>query len=156
MKTAIHPQYHEQAVIKCMNCGNEWKLGNTQEKVEIEICSKCHPFFTGKKVLIDTEGRVDKFKKKLDSATGRKKKTRKRTTLEDRVNEELAAQFEKAKDKDEKAKKPAKKEEVVEETPAPEAAPEPEVQETPEVVEETAPETTEAPAAETPAEETAE
>ena len=97
MKTALHPKYNTQATIKCMNCGYEWIVGNTKENVEIEICSKCHPFFTGKKVLIDTEGRVDKFKKKLEGATGRKKKDRKKTTLADKVNQELAAQFEKAK-----------------------------------------------------------
>lgn len=126
MKTAIHPQYHTDAVTKCMNCSHEWKIGNTQEKIEVEICSNCHPFFTGKKVLIDTEGRADKFLNRTAGATGRKKKARKKTTLEERVNNELSAQIKAEKAKAEKAdaKKEAKKAEkaapaAVEATEAP-------------------------------------
>jgi len=61
MKKDIHPQYFPQAVIKCA-CGNKIIAGSTKEKMEVEICSNCHPFFTGKKKLIDTAGRVEKFK----------------------------------------------------------------------------------------------
>jgi large subunit ribosomal protein L31 len=61
MKKDIHPAYFPKAVIKCA-CGNEIKIGSTKEKMEVEICSKCHPFFTGKKKLIDTAGRVEKFR----------------------------------------------------------------------------------------------
>ena len=64
MKSNIHPQYYPDAQIKC-SCGNIIKTGSTKQLIEVEICSKCHPFYTGKGKLIDTSGRVDKFKKKL-------------------------------------------------------------------------------------------
>lgn len=103
MKTDIHPNYFTDAVIVCANCGHTFKTGATQKEQRIEICSQCHPFFTGKKVLIDTEGRVDKFRKKQESAdSDRKKKVRKKKTLEEKVNEEIAAQLSKDKVKEEK------------------------------------------------------
>lgn len=60
MKTNIHPKYHEAAV-KCA-CGNSFKVGSAKERINIEICSHCHPFYTGKQKLVDTAGRVEKFK----------------------------------------------------------------------------------------------
>lgn len=112
MKTDIHPKYYVDAKILCANCGAEFKVGNTREEIKVEICSKCHPFYTGKKVLIDTEGRVDKFKQKLTSATGRVKKDRKKKTMEERFNEELSAQLlkEKAKEAKKNVKEEAKEE----------------------------------------------
>lgn len=107
MKTDIHPQYFTSAKVLCANCGAEFKLGNTKEEVRVEICSQCHPFYTGKKILIDTEGRVDKFAQKRAAATGKVKKARKKKTLEEKVNEELAVQLEK-----EKAKETAKRREA--------------------------------------------
>lgn len=62
MKEGIHPNYSE-AVVKCA-CGETFTTGSTKKTLHVEICSKCHPFFTGKQKLIDTGGRVDKFKKK--------------------------------------------------------------------------------------------
>jgi large subunit ribosomal protein L31 len=62
MKEGLHPKYGE-AVIKCA-CGETFTTGSTKKSLHVEICSKCHPFFTGKQKLIDTGGRVDKFKKK--------------------------------------------------------------------------------------------
>ncbi len=67
MKKGIHPEYYEDAIIKCA-CGNTIKTGSTKKETEIEICSACHPFFTGKKKVIDTAGRVEKFQARLDSA----------------------------------------------------------------------------------------
>lgn len=64
MKTDIHPKYYTNAVIKCA-CGNVIKVPSTKEHIEVEICSKCHPFYTGKDKMIDTAGRVEKFKKRL-------------------------------------------------------------------------------------------
>ena len=61
MKKEIHPQYHSDAVIACA-CGNKIKTGSTQKSIHIEICGACHPFFTGSKKIIDTAGRVEKFK----------------------------------------------------------------------------------------------
>ncbi|MFA4815139.1 MAG: 50S ribosomal protein L31 [Candidatus Gracilibacteria bacterium] len=111
MKTDIHPKYNAQAKIVCANCSYEFPIGSTKEGIRVEICSKCHPFYTGKKVLIDTEGRVDRFRQKMAGAVGRDKKVRKKKTLEDKVNEELADQLSKEKAKEEKVKgaKEAKK-----------------------------------------------
>lgn len=64
MKKDIHPDYHETTVI-CA-CGNTFKTGTTKkgDEIRIDICSKCHPYFTGKQKLVDSGGRVDKFKKR--------------------------------------------------------------------------------------------
>lgn len=61
MKKDIHPEYFPKAVIKCA-CGNKIITGSAKEKIVVEICSACHPFFTGKKRLLDTAGRVEKFR----------------------------------------------------------------------------------------------
>ena len=62
MKNKIHPDYIESS-IKCA-CGNVIEVGSTKKDVRIEICSKCHPFFTGKQKLVDTAGRIERFRKK--------------------------------------------------------------------------------------------
>ncbi len=62
MKAGIHPEYH-QAVITCA-CGNTFTTGSTRQNIRVEICSNCHPFYTGRQRLVDTEGRVQKFAKK--------------------------------------------------------------------------------------------
>ena len=64
MKKDIHPKYYLNARVKCA-CGNTFTVGATQEFLEIEICSKCHPFYTGKEKIVDTLGRVEKFRKRL-------------------------------------------------------------------------------------------
>lgn len=63
MKSGIHPDY-KQTTIKCA-CGNVIETGSTKENISIEICSACHPFYTGKQKLVDTGGRVDKFRKRF-------------------------------------------------------------------------------------------
>ncbi len=63
MKEGIHPKY-DQVTVKCA-CGETFTTGSTKKSLHVEICSKCHPFFTGKQKLIDTGGRVEKFKKKF-------------------------------------------------------------------------------------------
>jgi len=72
MKAGIHPEYHE-VTVHCA-CGAEWKTRSTKKDLHLEICSNCHPFFTGRQKLIDTEGRVDRFTKKYGAQTveGRK------------------------------------------------------------------------------------
>jgi len=62
MKNGIHPEYHE-ATIRCA-CGNEFEAGSTLKEINVEICSKCHPFFTGKQKLVDSAGRVERFRRK--------------------------------------------------------------------------------------------
>ena len=64
MKEGIHPNYGE-AVIKCA-CGEEFKTGSIKKEIKVEVCSKCHPFFTGKQKLLDTGGRVDRFRKRYN------------------------------------------------------------------------------------------
>jgi len=74
MKEEIHPKYYPQAKVICA-CGNEFTVGSTKPELRVEICSACHPFYTGQEKLVDTEGRVEKFE-------------RKRTEAEKRVSEE--------------------------------------------------------------------
>ena len=64
MKKDIHPKYYPNARVKCA-CGNTFTIGSTKEYIETEICSKCHPFYTGKEKSIESMGRADIFKKKL-------------------------------------------------------------------------------------------
>ena len=62
MKPDIHPQYGE-CVVKCA-CGETFVTGSVKKEMKVDVCSKCHPFFTGKQKLVDTGGRVDRFKKR--------------------------------------------------------------------------------------------
>ena len=81
MKKDIHPEYYPDATVTCA-CGNSFKVGSTVKKIQVEICSACHPFYTGKQKLIDTAGMVDKFKakaaKQAKAAAGKKGKRVKR------------------------------------------------------------------------------
>ena len=63
MKEGIHPNY-TPTTITCA-CGAVWETGSTKEDIHVEICSKCHPFYTGRQKLVDTGGRVDRFKKRF-------------------------------------------------------------------------------------------
>lgn len=67
MKKDIHPQYYQKTKVTC-SCGNSFEVGSTQESIYVEICSACHPFYTGTQKLIDTAGRVDRFKARLEKA----------------------------------------------------------------------------------------
>ena len=67
MKKDIHPQYFEDAVVTC-GCGATFTTGSTEKLIKVEICSACHPFYTGKQKLVDTAGRVDKFKARLEAS----------------------------------------------------------------------------------------
>ena len=64
MKEGIHPKY-QVTTVNCA-CGNVFETGSTKGSIRVEICSKCHPFFTGKQKLVDTGGRVDRFKKRFN------------------------------------------------------------------------------------------
>lgn len=63
MKKGIHPEY-DKVTVKCA-CGAEFETRSTKQNIRLDICSKCHPFFTGKQKLVDTGGRVDRFKKRF-------------------------------------------------------------------------------------------
>lgn len=64
MKEGIHPKY-QRTTVTCA-CGNTFETGSTKENIRVEICSNCHPFFTGKQKLVDTGGRVEKFKNRYN------------------------------------------------------------------------------------------
>jgi large subunit ribosomal protein L31 len=89
MKKEIHPDYHKNAKIVCA-CGNSMDIGSTKKEIFIELCSACHPFYTGKQKLVDTARRVEKFKAKVEAQKeasknrkGRKAKTITRTKLKE-------------------------------------------------------------------------
>jgi large subunit ribosomal protein L31 len=63
MKNKIHPKYHTDAKVVC-SCGNTFATGSTNQLLKVEVCSKCHPFFTGEQRITDTAGRVERFKRK--------------------------------------------------------------------------------------------
>jgi large subunit ribosomal protein L31 len=64
MKSSIHPKYHHTTVT-CVSCGTTFETGSTNPAIRVDICSKCHPFFTGQKRLVDTEGRVERFERRV-------------------------------------------------------------------------------------------
>ena len=68
MKNEIHPTYYKDAKFSCA-CGNSYTSGSTKPEIHVEICSKCHPFYTGKQKLVDTAGIVDRFKKRAAVST---------------------------------------------------------------------------------------
>ena len=67
MKKDIHPKYYPEARIICA-CGNVITTGSVKPEMKVEVCSACHPFYTGKKRLVDTTGRVDRFKKRMEKS----------------------------------------------------------------------------------------
>ena len=73
MKKDIHPKYYPNAKVKCA-CGNEFEVGSTMPSIEIEICSACHPFYTGKAKIIETAGQVQKFRKRMERSAKLKAK----------------------------------------------------------------------------------
>ncbi len=66
MKVDIHPTYYYDAVVTCA-CGNSWITGSTMKEIHTDVCSQCHPFFTGEQRIVDTEGQVDRFYRKLQA-----------------------------------------------------------------------------------------
>jgi large subunit ribosomal protein L31 len=83
MKEEIHPKYHEKAKATCA-CGNKFTVGATVPEIQVEICSNCHPFYTGSQELVDTTGRVERFKARRAKAAAKtgtaKNKTKTRKT----------------------------------------------------------------------------
>jgi large subunit ribosomal protein L31 len=96
MKEAIHPTYYPDAQVIC-SCGNTWTTGSTQKVIRTDVCSKCHPFFTGEQRIVDSAGQVDRFMKRLSryddhkaDSTEREKQAQKK--LEQRfLKQQLAA-----------------------------------------------------------------
>lgn len=83
MKASIHPQYYSDTKVVC-SCGNTFTTGSTVPQISVEVCYKCHPFYTGEQKLLDTRGRVETFKKKMEQAkvyqsSSKNKKTKKQS-----------------------------------------------------------------------------
>ena len=76
MQKKIHPQYYPEAKVKCA-CGNQFFVGATVPEIKVEICSNCHPFYTGQEKIVDSRGRVERFKKRLKKAAERTIKKKK-------------------------------------------------------------------------------
>lgn len=87
---AIHPKYYEDAKVTCA-CGNTFTIGATVPEIQVEVCSNCHPFYTGQMKYVDTAGRVDKFIEKRKQAKGSlpTKKQRRETKKQKRIKTEL-------------------------------------------------------------------
>ncbi len=68
MQEGLHPEYHNDTVVKCA-CGNTFITGSTKQELKVDVCSNCHPFYTGKQKNIDAGGRVDRFMKKFNIKT---------------------------------------------------------------------------------------
>ncbi|OGC59801.1 50S ribosomal protein L31 [candidate division WWE3 bacterium RIFCSPLOWO2_01_FULL_53_14] len=82
-KKEIHPQYYPEAKVTCSSCKTVFNIGSTQPELTVEVCANCHPFYTGKEVIMDTEGRVEKFeKKRVAGEAGRKVREAKRAAAE--------------------------------------------------------------------------
>jgi large subunit ribosomal protein L31 len=80
VKEGIHPKYYPEAKVVCA-CGNTWTTGSTQEEIHTEMCSVCHPFFTGEQRIVDTAGQVDRFQRRKDRSDKlSEEKTRRRLT----------------------------------------------------------------------------
>ncbi len=68
MRKEIHPEYYPEATVICGSCGNTWKTGSTKKEIHTEVCSNCHPFYTGQQArILDREGQVDRFYKRLQA-----------------------------------------------------------------------------------------
>lgn len=89
MKKNIHPNWNHQATFTCA-CGNSFVSGSMSDSLQLDICSKCHPFFTGEERFVDTQGRVDKFLKKMEAAKA-KQAAAAATKKKDVVKEEKPA-----------------------------------------------------------------
>ena len=113
MKTDTHPTYNDNVVVTCA-CGATHPIGSTLEELKVEICSECHPFYTGNEKIMDTAGRVDKFKKRMEQATV---KAPKKATPAPEVKEEKTEEAPVAEEVKEEVV-----EAVVEETPVTEEA----------------------------------
>ncbi len=83
MQDGIHPKYTHAAKVTCTSCGTSFTTGSTLEEMKVEVCSHCHPFYTGQQNIVDTAGRVDRFKKLSEKKASLKRPVRsKRSKLE--------------------------------------------------------------------------
>ena len=85
MKKAIHPKYYDDCQVTC-TCGNSFVTGSTLPQIKVEICSACHPFFTGEMKFVDTKGRIEKFREKQEKGKAWTKKTQGKRVKKVQVN----------------------------------------------------------------------
>lgn len=98
MKKEIHPKYNSNVKVKC-SCGADFEVGSTIPEIKVEICSACHPLYTGNKRMVDTAGRVDRFQARLKKSEEMKKAAEERSKTkvkQPEVKEETAEQAEEA------------------------------------------------------------
>lgn len=81
MKPSVHPKYYPDAKVTCV-CGNTWTTGSTKPEIQLEICSNCHPFFTGQMKFVDTQGKVERFQALQEKAKLRQKEVVKKKEQE--------------------------------------------------------------------------
>ncbi len=93
MKKGIHPKWHHDCVVTC-SCGNKFTTGSIKESMKIDICNKCHPFFTGEMKFVDQQGRVDKFMKKMQIA-----KQKQQATKQNKSNKKTSTKTDDSQDK---------------------------------------------------------
>lgn len=97
MKKDIHPTYYPDAKITCA-CGASFTVGSTEKEIHVEICSMCHPYYTGKEKLLDTAGRVDKFRQRVKAAEAHKQTEEQKNKKTKELKEEKSTE-EKTEDK---------------------------------------------------------
>lgn len=91
MKTDLHPTYYADAKVTCAGCGTVYTVGSTKKEIHVELCSNCHPFYTGKQKLVDTAGRVDRFRARQAKATGTRQRQGRPERSEGPVSEKSPA-----------------------------------------------------------------
>lgn len=100
MKQGIHPQYYDNAQVTCA-CGNSFTTGSTKPTIKVEICNKCHPFFTGQQKFVDSVGRIERFQKKQAAIIAKPFKKKQKEKLDEtphpRSLREMLMQQEKSK-----------------------------------------------------------
>ncbi len=87
MKAKIHPKYYSDAKVICA-CGNTWTTGATIPEIKVDVCSACHPFFTGEQRIVDTAGQVDRFMRKLERVAGTQEQVRVQQEIQRKVVQE--------------------------------------------------------------------
>lgn len=91
MKAKIHPKYYPNAKVTCA-CGNTFTTGSTLPEIKVEICSACHPFFTGEMKYVDTQGRVERFQNKMKAVAGKTYVSKKKRKVQQVAREQAKAQ----------------------------------------------------------------
>lgn len=86
MKAKTHPQFYPDALVTC-SCGNRYTTGSTRQTIQVDVCSKCHPLYTGEHRFVDTKGKVEKFRKKMEVAQEMRKQLAQKKTKKQEKSE---------------------------------------------------------------------